>query len=192
MNSRPLSPCVVLVATLLPEAFQTEESAASHCKREAERLVGVAPSHPMLALSEHAKRTLVELQKLVELRGYGEPTGARGVGRLLSDIRELTTDLVLSSEKSYRGTLLGLHHGIDTFMLLKDAAVECGDEGLAHLCRNWLTERTALVAEAERELAWFAANPEIAMKRAKSSFITRLTDRLPLPEVLRASTKHAA
>lgn len=189
MKSRPLSSSVLLVATLLPEAFQTEEAAASHGPREAERLGEVPPSHAMLAIAEHATRALRELKKLVELRGYGEPTGAAGIGRLFSNLRNFGTDLVLCSEKSYRATLLGLHHGIDTILLLEDAAVANGDEGLADFCSKWLAERTSLVAEAERDLAWFAQNPDIAMSRAKPSFITKLADRLPLPEVLRTAAK---
>lgn len=192
MKSRPLSSSVVLVATLLPEAFQTEQSAASHCAREAERLGDASPSHAMLAIAEHATRTLRELTKLVELRGYGEPTGAAGIGRLFSNLRNFGTDLVLSSEKSYRATLLGLHHGIDTVMLLEDAAIANGDQGLADLCSKWLSERTSLVAEAERDLAWFAQNPELAMSRAKPAFMAKLAEIIPLPEVLRNAGKHAA
>jgi hypothetical protein len=140
----------------------------------------------MRAVSEHARHSMSGLLPFARTRGDGaEVAAGNRLGRLLSDVRTLGTDMMLSSEKSYRGTLLGIHHGILTFLLLEDAATAAGDQDLADFCASWLGERTKLIAEAERDLAWFAANPERAMRRALPPFVKRLQRAVPLPEVLR-------
>lgn len=168
MKDRPTK----LVRLLLPEAFQTEESARVHPAREAKRLGKVPPSEPMLAIARHARRSLDELGRLAVARGRAGSRSGTWIGRLFSIVRDLTTDLVMSSEKSYRGTILGLHHGLGVFNLLEDAAIVSGDQELADFCARLIAERAKLVADAERELAWFAQNPELALTRG--SFGPRL------------------
>ena len=42
-----------------------------------------------------------------------------------------------------------------------------GDAELGSFCDAWLDKRVPLVKRAEEELAWFAAHPELAIKRAR-------------------------
>jgi len=155
-----------LVRVLFPEAFQTEESANVHPAREARRLGPTGPADVMLRISAHARHSVVELDRLARARGHAGYRSGRILGRIFSAVRDLTTDLMMSTEKSYRATLLGLHHGRGVFLLLEDAAIEHGDQALADFCRDWMQKRNALIAEAERELAWFARNPVAASGRA--------------------------
>ena len=155
-----------LVRNLLLEAFQTEQSAKSHCAREAKRLGTTPPGTAMRAASEHASGTLGKLDAFAKARGLEGHSQGRTLGRMLSMIRELSTDLFLSEEKSYRGTLMGMQHGKGVFLFLEDTAIANGDQELADLCHTWLERRVPILADAEQDLAWFAENPEIAATRA--------------------------
>jgi hypothetical protein len=157
-----------LIAMLWPEVFQAEQSARSHSGREAKRFGHTPPASAMRAVADHAAASLVALRPLAARHGYEASTVGRILGQAISVVRTASTDLLVSSEKSYRATVLGVHHGIGVFALLEDAATACGDQPLADLCRAWLAERRALCATAEDALAWFAENPGRAMRRASA------------------------
>lgn len=193
MPRRP--PVRSLIASLIVEAFQAEESAASHCGREADRLGSAAPALSMRSVSDHARQAMSTLAPLSRTRTDGETELAatgKGLGRMLAGVREVSADMMLSSEKAYRSTLLGIHHSMITILLLEDAAVEAEDQDLADFCAEWLAERTRRIADCERDLAWFAQNPERALRRALPPFVKRLQRAVPLPEVLRERTDHVA
>ena len=154
-----------LTQSLFPEVFQTEQSAEEHCAREAKRLVE-RPAAAMIAVSDHARASLTRLHAFAEKRDVRTSTVGKVVGHLFSEVRERLADHFVSSELSYRGTLLGIRHGVDLFRLLGEAAQNEGDAELAELCSSWLAARAALTANVEAQLAWFAAHPEDAMKRA--------------------------
>ena len=195
------APVRSLIAVLLVEALQAERTVRSHCSREADRLGSTPPGWSMRAVANRAQRALRDLRPLVRERGEGHggrddggetvALGAR-IGRLLADVRELGADISVSTEKSYRATLLEIHHAAVAFLLLEDAAVVAGDRELADYCHRWRADRTRLISDAERDLAWFAANPERALGRAMPAFLRRLQRAVPLPEVLRESAKHVA
>lgn len=157
-----------LVTVLLPEVFQTEESALLHPQREANRLAGTPPAASMLAVSAHAKEALVNLRRLAEARGHEAAEGGTTIGKIFSVLRDFGTDLFLSSEKSYRATILGIRHGLGVFMFLEDAAIASGDQELADYCAEWLAKRTKLTEAVEHDLAWFADHPDVALTRAHS------------------------
>jgi hypothetical protein len=157
-----------MVATLLPELFQTEESAILHPTREAKRLGECPPATAMLAVARHAREALPKFRKLAEARGREAAEAGTTIGRVFSAVREFGVDLFLSSEKSYRGTLLGMRHGVGVVMLLGHAATVARDEELSDFCVEWLARRTQLIEDAEHELLWFAQHPEAASSRAHS------------------------
>lgn len=157
-----------LVTTLLPELFQTEQSAILHPTREAKRLGDCPPATAMRAVARHAREALPRFRALAEARGDAVTEAGTALGRLFSAVREFGVDLLLSSEKSYRGTLLGIHHGVGLVRLLGHAAGAEGDAELEATCHAWLTERAALVDAVERELAWFAKEPAVATSRART------------------------
>jgi hypothetical protein len=158
--------CSSLVGVLWAEVFQTEESAFVQPKREARRLEGAPPAAAMLAVSQHAEAGLDGFRRLAENRGYKRAKAGKVIGRLFSKVRHVGTDLLISSEKSYRATILGIRHGIGVVLLLEDAAVASGDQELADYCAEWLAVRGRLAENVESELSWFAENPELAMTRA--------------------------
>ncbi|MDB4943350.1 MAG: hypothetical protein JWP97_2884 [Labilithrix sp.] len=163
-----------LIATLFPEAFQSEESARSHPAREAKRLGSSAPAAAMSAVAKHAEAALPRLRKLAQARGLGSKTFGQDIGRLLSNVREYAIDRAVSHEKSYRATLGGIQHGIGVFAFLEDAAIASGDQELADFCAEWLGGRRELAGVVEHELSWFAQNPEVAMSRATSKAASNL------------------
>jgi hypothetical protein len=181
-----------LVAVLLPEVFQAEQSVATHCGREAARLGNVSAGLAMRAISNHAKLALPRLRELAVARGQDLARGRTTIGRLLSNMRDLGGDVVISQEKSYRGALLGIHHGVDAVLLLEDTAVAGSDQALADFCGRWLRERTRLVGEVERDIAWFASNPDEALRRAMPAFVRMVSRSLAAPAALRSSSAQAS
>jgi hypothetical protein len=188
--SKP-TPIAKLVAILMPEAFQSEDSAVNHCGRDADRLGNVPPGVAMRDIAEHARHVLPRLGELAQSRGMSRAQAATALGRAMSNARALAVDIAMSQEKSYRGTLLGLHHGISTVLLLEDAAVVTSDQVLADFCKSWLSERTRLVADVERELAWFAQHPDAALSRATPPFVKKISRTLPLLAALRPRAAQA-
>jgi len=157
------------LANLVRELFQTEQSAKVHPRIEAERLGDVPPSQVLLAIAAHAESALAELPPLVIRHNLPNSTGGKLVGAAFSSLRDHFVDLLLSSERSYRGTLLGMRHGIDLVELVQYVAREEGDTSLTQWCATWLEKRRPLVEAAAGELAWFAANPDRAREPAKDN-----------------------
>jgi len=96
-----------------------------------------------------------------------QPLGAlagRKVGELFSALRTLVFDRLIDVERSYRGTLLGFHHGLAVARLLRDVGERLGEQDVVAFCDQWLRERDALVDAAERQLHWFAEMPREAIK----------------------------
>lgn len=167
-----------IVPGLFVEFFQTETSAAAHPREEAERLGDVPPGKAMRAVSEHAARTLPQLRELAARERLETTTPGAALGRLFSAVRSAVTDPFTSREMSYRGTLLGMHHGVDLALLLRSAALASGRHSVTAFCDAWLAERRRLVDDVEVALAWFGANPEVASQRA-----------LPRPTLVPAASK---
>lgn len=157
------------LANLVRELFQTEQSAKNHPRIEAERLGDVPPAHVLLAIAAHAEAALAELPPLVTRHDLPHSTGGKIVGAAFSSLRDNFVDLLLSSEKSYRGTLLGMRHGVDLVELVQYVARQEGDSDLVAWCVAWLDKRRPLVEAAAGELAWFAANPDRAREPAKDN-----------------------
>lgn len=157
------------LANLVRELFQTEQSAKDHPVLEAERLGEVPPAVALRAVAAHARRTLAELPPLVRRHDLPVSNGGRRLGTAFSTIRNRFADLILTAERSYRGTLLGMRHGVDLVILIQSVARMEGDVGLANWCDHWLERRRPLVEAAAQELAWFAANPARAREPAKDN-----------------------
>src|SRR5689334_4411230 len=111
--STDLNPLDKLLHNVVHEVFQTESSARRHCRREAERLHGTGPGRAMLVISEHAAQALNQLGTICQREGLPVGVGGSTVGMVLSEMRDKVLDRLIQSERSYRGTLVGLHHGID-------------------------------------------------------------------------------
>jgi hypothetical protein len=153
-----------LLEALLTEMLQTEQSALEHARKEASRLQPDAgPAQALRAVSDHAAHALRELERLADRRERGV---GRTIGSSFSAIRDRVLDRLVSREKSYRGTLLGLHHGIDCAVLTQAVAQACGRSDVAAFLTGWLEERRDLVHACQRQLAWFASHPTLAMDRA--------------------------
>lgn len=176
MQSKKVSP---LVATLLPELFQTEESARVHPQREAKRLGPSSPATAMLAVAGHAAAAQQRFRELAEARGHHAAEGGAAIGRLFSAIRTFGSDLFLSREKSYRATILGVRHGVGVVALLEDAAIASGDQELADACADWLTARRPLADALEQELSWFADHPDLALTPPQPLIVRRVRELLP-------------
>lgn len=155
-----------LLASLFPEMFQTEQSAVTHCAREAERLGEAREAQGMLAVSRHATIALAALRDLAQARGLQSASAGRAIGTSLSELRDKIADRIISAESSYRGTLMGMRHGFDLFTLARSTAEAEGDTELASFCETWLAVRGPLIDQAAETLRWFAGHPARAMQRA--------------------------
>lgn len=162
-----------LLRHLSHELWQTEVSASQHCRREAERLGDTPPARALLAAAEHAEHVLEELPKVTDGRPLAKSGIGMAIGKMFSEVRDTIADKLLTSERSYRGTILGLRHGVDLVHLLRHAAASAHDEALVAFLDGWLRRREPLVGEIVAQLAWFAQTPERALKPARGVFSKR-------------------
>jgi hypothetical protein len=166
-----------LLHNVVHEVFQTETSAVRHCQREAERLASTGPGRAMIAISGHASQVLEALGPVCRREGLPVSVGGSTAGVLLSEMRDKVLDRLIQSERSYRGTLMGLHHGIDLMKLVTLAAEASGKSSLLELCSNWIPARTALVQVAVEELSWFVMHPERATEIARPLMLSTRSHR---------------
>jgi hypothetical protein len=155
-----------LLANLTRELFQTEHSAKVHTRREARHLGDSAPAQALRAVSDHASLVLGELPAVA--RAHDLPVSHVGVavGALLSFVRETIADRLVESERTYRGTLLGMRHGVDLVKMIRMVADHNGLVELGGFCTRWLEQREPLVARVESALSWFAHHPTAASHAA--------------------------
>ncbi len=158
-----------LLHTLFIEVFQTEQSADVHSRREADRLDSEPPAKALRAVADHAKAALVEITALAETRGLSDTRAGMAVGSFFSMVRNLLADRLIDRERSYRGTLLGMRHGLDVVRSVRFVAEAAGDDALVASLDRWLLVRAPLVDSVAAELAWFARNPESALEGGKGS-----------------------
>lgn len=164
----------VFLSILVRELFQAEQSAKSHPLVEAQRLGDVPPGRAMRAVSDHAQVVLSELPSLMRASELPVSTIGSVIGKVFSLLRSQVADTFLSAEKSYRGTLLGIKHGVDLVALIRHTAVQEGDRALAAWCASWLEVRKSLLDAAVRELAWFSEHPKRAMKPATDTRVAHV------------------
>ena len=170
VHSRPRADALQeLLHTLFIELFQTEQSADVHSRREADRLGSEPPAKALRAVADHAHAALIEFSALAEPRGFSATRGGMVVGSFFSLVRNLLADRLIDRERSYRGTLLGMRHGMDVVRSIHFVANAAGDTALVAALDNWLRVRAPLVNNVAAELAWFAINPEHALEGGKGS-----------------------
>jgi len=158
-----------MVQQLSREFWQTEVSAARHCRREAARLELAPPALALIACAEHADDVLRELPEFALHREVEEGATGAVLGRIFSAMCEGLSDRWLTSERSYRTTLLGLRHGVDLAHLMRDRAHCAQRTELEDFLERWLRRRIPLVEGVASELAWFADKPEYALENARSA-----------------------
>ena len=152
----------------MTELFQTERSAYRHPIREATRLGDVPPAIALRAVAAHANEVLDELPELARARGVAASGVGAIIGETFSNVRHFFADRLIDRERSYRGTLLGMRHGIDLVRLLRAAAEDEADAELVSWCERWLGVRERLVAGVEGELDWFGHHQAFAARHAFS------------------------
>jgi hypothetical protein len=160
-------PMSKLVASLVPELFQSERSAVNHGRREARRWAGTDPERALLAVAAHAERALEEWTSLCEARGHRSGGFGQAIGEAFSQTRDKLADAWVSGQLSYRGTLLGMRHGVDVVRFMQRCAEANGDEVLAATAARVHAERTVLVEDVAAALDWFAVHPKEALRRAR-------------------------
>lgn len=152
-----------LYILLLRELLQAEKSCRTHCPREAERLGDSRPAIALRALASNAVDLAPELEALAEKTPEAHATLAEAVGGAFSNIRQAVVDRVIREERSYRGTLLGVRHGVDVARLLEGTARALGRENVATLCKRMLEQRVPLLEEASKATLWFVEHPDRAL-----------------------------
>lgn len=159
-----MNPLRRLYNKLCRELAQSERSAIVHTRREARRLGDTPPARALRAVGAHA---LAMRPRFHELAEYRQPVGTmlgRRYGELFSALRNLLFDRLIDVERSYRGTLLGFHHGLSVARLLREVAERLDEQPMVAFLEDWLRERIVLVDAAERELRYFAEMPRKAIR----------------------------
>jgi hypothetical protein len=159
---------LTLARSLTHEIFQTERSASRQPRVEAQRLGDAPPARAMLAVAEHADEALATLQPLIEgyeLLPHDQPGMA--IGASFSTMRAGLADFFVDLERNYRGTLLGMRHGVDVVRLYRDVVGQKAEwQPIFAFCNKWLERRVPLVEACAEQLSWFALHPEVARKSA--------------------------
>ncbi len=168
-----MNPREKLRSKLCRELAQSEHSAIYHSTREAKRLGDVPPAHALLAIAEHAR----SYQKRFELVAKERPTFGLAVGRAVGEafslLRHVIFDRMIDVERSYRGTVLGAKHGTDVARLLREVALLDHEAPMIDFVNAWLSEREALIRKAEAELAFFAEDPQRAIKSGLAQALSK-------------------
>jgi hypothetical protein len=99
------------------------------------------------------------------------------VGAMFSSIRNQVVDRVIDEERSYRGTLLGLRHGMDLVMMIRHVASGLEDGELIEWCDGWLETRGPMVDDVEAQMAWFARHPLRALQSARGVRVSHVRAR---------------
>lgn len=165
-----------LLKSLTHELFQTERSADVHPQREAERLGDIPPAEALRAVSAHAHEVLQELPALAKKHGLPDSFAGQAIGEFFSDMRQLLADRLIEPERSYRGTLLGIRHGVDLVELMRQVARVRGNGELAEWCAGWLAKRQPLVDAVAAQLAWFAQFPDQATGKHGGGLLKRVVE----------------
>lgn len=162
-----------LMRSLMREFFQTEQSAQRHSRIEAKRLAGTPPARALEAVARHADAVLQELPG--RARHHNLPVSAAGlwVGEVFSNLRSSVFDLLLDIETSYRGTLLGMRHGLDVMRMLRETAAAANQEELAEWCDRIVKAREPLIEECAQQLSWFGQHSQQAMTAVGTQTLLR-------------------
>jgi hypothetical protein len=149
---------------LCRELAQSEESARLHPMREARRLGNVAPAAALRAIADHAAQLRPRFVALMERDQLTGLRLGRSVGKLFSALHYAFFVRVIDTERSFRGTLLGMRHGVDVVTMLRHVADASGRVGIGGFCTRWLEERVPLIAAVEHAMSWFAHHPTAAVQ----------------------------
>jgi hypothetical protein len=164
-----------ILRKLLGELSQTERSASRHARRECRRYGSAPPARALLAVAEHADREQRQIADIVRRADMRSSRIGALVGESFSLARHLIADRVVDAERSYRGTLLGMRHGVDLVDLIRRVADASGEVEMGGFCTRWLEERRPLVDQVAHELAWFASHPQRATETPRPRILARLT-----------------
>lgn len=151
-----------LLHSLLREMQQTECSALLHCGKEATRLGTHGPIGPLRAIVAHVAEFKPQLDELVFEQRVAWPRVGDLSGRAMSFVRSAVFDKLAGHERSYRGTLLGVRHGLDVARMLHQVAIEGANPPVAAFASQWLVGREPLILPLVAGLGWFAAHPGVA------------------------------
>lgn len=154
-----------LFTLLLRELVQAERSCKMHCPREAARLGMTEPAEALREIAVHAVDLSPGLREITERERGSRRELAELVGTAFSDVREVVVDRIMREERSYRGTLLGIRHGVDVARLLGAVAQSLGRQDVVELCQELLAKREPLLERATLATAWFVDHPERALSR---------------------------
>lgn len=148
-----------LLVSLFAELSQSERSALKHPRREADRLGNTPPAQALRAVSQHAERSGDDLRATARANDLSVSRIGVAVGSLFSFVRQSIGDRLVERERSYRGTLLGMRHGVDLVKMIQRVADAAGLVELGGFCARWLEERVPLVDSVEKAMGWFAEHP---------------------------------
>ena len=151
-----------LLHSLLREMQQTERSALLHCGKEATRLGSHGPIAPLQAIVTHATEVEPKLTELVIEQRVPWPRVGDLAGRAMSFLRSVGFEGLAGHERSYRGTLLGVRHGMDVARMLRQVAINAANRPIAAFASEWLAGREPLILPLADGLRWFAAHPGVA------------------------------
>jgi hypothetical protein len=153
-----------LLEKLIREVTRTEMQALEHPVREAKRIGDALPVQALRDVARHAAHMRPRFED--RLTAHGISLHRPGLDATLATLRQLVVDRVVDAERSFRTSLLDLRHGIDVVSLLRELVRQEELFGVIRWCDDWLGARRTLVARAEAQLAWYAAQSTTTIRFA--------------------------
>lgn len=133
---------------LCGELGQSERDAQVHAARAARRLGDTAVAAALSAIAAHAEAVLPGFEAVTGGHRLG-----RAVGAAVSELRRFLFERPRAAERSARGVLVGLRHGVGLARLLREVAARGGEVALRRWCDDFLDQRLRLIELAEAALA---------------------------------------
>jgi hypothetical protein len=158
---------VRMLRMLCREVVRSETAVRLRCGRGATRLEQLPPAAKLRACAEHAQRALESLPGQGTRRRLPMKVAGTLTATVRARIQGAVGDRLISSERAYRHTLLGLRKSVDLVRMLRELARLQSEPALEAWCSEWLDARMPLVLEVEDGLAWFAHHSDQATRLAR-------------------------
>lgn len=176
---------------LTRELLSSERSATRHARLEADRLGQTPPGVIMEEIALHAERAVEQVEEWARRRGVSGLTAESAAVRALAGARDKLTDLALTTEQSYRMSLLTVRHSVDLIRSIRELAVLADDRDLREWSERWSLRRLDLLEQGEMALAWFAEHAGRALEPIKSTLVAQVA-RTMLKAVSKADVRQQA
>jgi hypothetical protein len=145
----------------------------------------------MEEIATDAERALEQIEGWARRRGVQGLSAESAAARAFASARDKLAELALTTEQSYRMSLLAARHGVDLIRMIRELARLADDRELREWSERWSLRRLDLIEQGEMALAWFAEHSGRALEPVKSTLMAQVA-RTMLKAVSKADVRQQA